>query len=84
MRSQSPLTPKVLVIKRVNREADTRYGWSAIERSLDSKRLIVLLPNKVQFIPIPKRTMSAEQQQDLRALIAAHVPGAGASVAAVS
>jgi hypothetical protein len=71
-----------LVIKRVTRDADTRYGWSAIERCLESKGLIVLFPSKVQFIPLPKRAMTAEQQQEFRALLAAHVPGSASPLPA--
>jgi YcxB-like protein len=60
-------------IKRVSRDAESHYGWSAIEKVIESQRLITLLPNKVQFIPIPKRAVRPEQLQELRALLAEHV-----------
>lgn len=71
-----------VVIKRVTRDADTRYGWAAIERSRESKRLIVLLPSKVQFIPIPKRAMTPAQTDELRGLIAANVAQHGQATVA--
>jgi hypothetical protein len=63
--------------KRAMRDAETRFGWSAIERSGESKNLILLFPGKVQFIPIPKRAMTPAQTEELRVLIAANVPQRG-------
>jgi hypothetical protein len=60
-------------IKRVSRDAESHYGWSAIEKRFESQHLITLLPNKVQFIPIPKRVLSPEQYEELRALFAEYV-----------
>jgi hypothetical protein len=65
-------------VKRAMRDAETRYGWSAIEKSSESGNLILLFPNKVQFIPVPKRAMTPAQAGELRALIAANVQGAAA------
>jgi len=59
--------------KRATRDAETRFGWSAIEKSGESKNLILLFPSKVQFIPIPKRAMTPAQADELRGLIAANV-----------
>ena len=59
--------------KRVARDAEARFGWSAIEKSGESKSLILLFPTRVQFIPIPKRAMTPAQADELRALIAANV-----------
>ena len=47
-----------------------------------SATMFVLLPNKRQFIPLPKRAMTEQQQQELRALIAAHLPGSSSPPAA--
>ncbi len=60
-------------IKRVGRDAESHYGWSAIEKHIESLQLITLLPNKVQFIPIPKRVLSPEHLQELRSLVAEHI-----------
>jgi hypothetical protein len=58
-------------VKRESRDAETRYGWSAIEKQMETEELFVLFPNMVQFLPIPKRVMTPEQQQEFRGLIAA-------------
>jgi hypothetical protein len=60
-------------IKRVGRDAESHYGWSAIEKHVESQHLITLLPNKVQFIPIPKRVLSPEHLQELRRLVSEQV-----------
>lgn len=62
---------------RLSRDMRSRYGWPAIERLRESKNMFVLFPSRLQFIPIPKRAMTAEQHNEFRALVAAHVPGLG-------
>ena len=57
--------------------AEGRMAWSALERCAESATMFVLLPNKRQFIPIPKRAMT-EQQREFRALLAAYLPGGAA------
>jgi hypothetical protein len=67
-----------ITVTRANRDAVTRYGWTAIERHFESKNMFVLFPTRLQFVPIPKRAMTAEQQAEFRALVAAHVSNIGA------
>jgi YcxB-like protein len=68
--------PESLHVRRAMRDAETRYGWTAIEKSGESRNLILLFPNKVQFIPVPKRALTPVQMDELRAMIAANVRGA--------
>jgi hypothetical protein len=77
-----------ITVKRANKDAVSHYGWTAIERFVQSKNLFILFPGRLQFIPVPKRAMPPEQQQEFRALLEAHIPAAGprnrAASAAVS
>lgn len=66
-----------LVVRRLNRDAETRFGWSSIEKQRETANLFVLFPSKVQFLPIPRRAMTQEQQQEFLALLAAHGLGSG-------
>ncbi len=66
-----------ITVTRANKDALTRYGWTAIERHVESKNMLVLFPARLQFIPIPKRAMTPEQQAEFRALVAAHIPNSG-------
>ncbi|HTV16331.1 MAG TPA: YcxB family protein [Acidobacteriaceae bacterium] len=59
--------------RRATRDAETRFGWSAIAKSGESKNLILLFPSRVQFLPIPKRALTPAQADELRGLIAANV-----------
>lgn len=61
-----------MTVRRMNKDIATRYGWTAIERHFESKNMFVLFPTRLQFVPIPKRAMTAEQQSEFRALVAAH------------
>jgi YcxB-like protein len=69
-------------IQRANGEAETRYRWPAFQKQVESQAMFVLFPNMLVFLPIPKRAMTSEQQQELRALIAAHLPGSSSPSAA--
>lgn len=57
-------------------EVSGRYAWTAIDKYLETERLFVLFPNQMQFIPIPKRVMTAEQINEFRNLVTAHVSNA--------
>jgi YcxB-like protein len=60
-------------IARTDGAAETRTNWSMFDKSVESSNLFTLFPNLRQFVPIPKRAMTPEQQQEFRALVAAHV-----------
>jgi hypothetical protein len=66
-----------MTVARMNKDIATRYGWTAIEQSAESKKTLVLFPTRLQFVPIPKRAMTPEQQTEFRALVAAHIPQRG-------
>jgi len=69
-------------IQRANGEAETRYRWPAFQKQVESRAMFALFPNMLLFLPIPKRAMTEQQQQELRALIAAHLPGSSSPPAA--
>jgi hypothetical protein len=48
--------------------------WMAIRRMLESRNYFFLKLPKWQYVYIPKRVLTPEQQAELRALIASHVP----------
>jgi YcxB-like protein len=70
---QLTVGPEGLQVRRAMRDAETRYGWSAIGKSGESKNLILIYPNKVQFLPVPKRALTPAQADELRMLIASNV-----------
>ncbi|HEY6447544.1 MAG TPA: YcxB family protein [Acidobacteriaceae bacterium] len=57
--------------------AESRIKWSMLEKSTETDSCFVLLLVGGQGIPVPKRTMTPEQQEELRDLLARHVPGSG-------
>ena len=71
-------------VARTDGAMESRMGWTAFDKAIESDSIFALFPNLRTFVPVPKRAMTSEQQQELRALLAAHVPGACAPVAAVS
>ena len=73
-----------VTLSRQNRDAETRYGWSALERADESKTLFLLFPHRLAFIPVPKRALTPEQEQEMRSLVATHIPGASLKPSAVS
>lgn len=50
--------------------------WPAIMRVAESRQSFVIFFNEVQFQILPKRAMTEEQLNELRLLLATHVPGA--------
>ncbi len=72
-----------VTVRRPSRDITTHYGWSAFERQIESRRLFTLCPARIQFVPVPKRAMTSEQQVEFRALSAAHISGTDARPAAV-
>ena len=69
-----------VLIVRTDGTAESRLSWSAFDKTVESERAFVFVPNLRQFICIPKRAMTAAQADELRALIAANV-GQPAAVA---
>jgi YcxB-like protein len=73
-----------VVITRADGAAQARTNWSMFDKGVESATLFVLFQNLRQFIPVPKRAMTPEQQNEFRALLGAHVPGAAGQQVAVS
>lgn len=59
-----------LEIRTLNGDADSRINWPAFEKYAESKQLFVLMLDPVRFIPIPKRALSPEHQQEIRGFFA--------------
>jgi hypothetical protein len=62
-------------IVRTDGAAESRLSWSVLDKAVESDGAFILIPNLRTFIPVPKRVMTPEQQDEFRALVAAHVPG---------
>lgn len=62
-------------IARTDGSTEGRMTWSAFDNWAESTVMLVLFPDMRRFVPIPKRAMTEPQQHELRALIAAHLPG---------
>jgi hypothetical protein len=73
-----------IVSVRTDRAAESRISWSMFENVVEMQNNFVAMLEQRIFFPIPKRAMTPEQQQELRALLAAHIPQAGAPLPAVS
>ena len=53
--------------------SDSTLRWDSIANWIENRRVFVLYLSPVSFFPIPKRAMSAVQEDDLRALLRRHV-----------
>jgi len=60
-------------ITRVDGAAEGRFSWSVMDGGVESEAQFALFPNLRQFVPLPKRAMTLEQQSEFRALVAAHI-----------
>lgn len=49
-----------------NGSVSYQYRWSAFERFIDLSDAFLFLPNSVSFVRIPKESLSAEQQQEVK------------------
>ncbi|HZQ42954.1 MAG TPA: YcxB family protein [Acidobacteriaceae bacterium] len=49
-----------------NGNASYRYAWQAFERLLDLPDSFVLLPNETSFVRVPKRSLTHDQQQEVK------------------
>jgi hypothetical protein len=76
------LDPDGVTVMRPSRDITTHYGWSAFERQIESRGMFTFCPARMQFVPVPKRAMTSEQQDEFRALLAAHISGTDAKTAA--
>jgi hypothetical protein len=63
--------------ERAGGEASGRCRWTAFTRYLEAENTFVLYLNRLQFMIIPKRAMTPEQQQEFRLLLAPHIASAG-------
>jgi|SRR5580700_1039577 hypothetical protein len=71
-------------VARTDGAMESRMGWTAFDKAIESNSIFVLFPNLRTFVPVPKRAMTAEQQREFRTLVAAHVPGAAGQPVAIS
>lgn len=72
-----------VVIARVDGAAEARTNWSMFDKGIESASLFVLFQNLRQFVPVPKRAMTPEQQNEFRELMTAHIPNAAGQTVAV-
>lgn len=49
-----------------NGNASYRYAWQAFERLLDLPDSLVLLPNESSFVRVPKRSLTPDEQQEVK------------------
>lgn len=63
-----------VTITQADGTSEGRFNWSAIERGAETQRMFVLFPNVRQFVAIPKRVMTPEQQVEFRNLVAGTSP----------
>jgi YcxB-like protein len=61
-------------LQRQDGLAETRYSWPLFDGWFESGEQFTLFPNQRTFIPVPKRVLAPEQQNELRALLTAHIP----------
>jgi hypothetical protein len=73
-----------LLVARTDGTSETRFTWEAFDKAVESEQAFILFPSARTFLPVPKRAMDPTQEQEFRALLAAHVPGTSIAVAAVS
>lgn len=64
-----------IFVARTDGTSESRLTWAAFDKAVESDETFVIFPNLRTFVAIPRRAMTAEQQQEFRALLAAHVPG---------
>lgn len=69
---------------RADGASEGRANWSVFEKAVETPNIFALFPNRGQCVYLAKRAMTPEQQSELRALVAAHIPDAGRPSAAVS
>ena len=58
--------------RRIGKDMDSHYGWTAMEGLRESKNLYVLFPSRLLFIPIPKRALPPDREPEIRALFESH------------
>lgn len=63
--------------ERAGGEVISRYLWTAFVGHLEGQNTFVLYLNRMQSLIIPKRSMTPEQREELRALLAGHIPEGG-------
>jgi len=55
-----------------------RYSWSAFSAFLEGPNTFALYLNPMQFILVPKRVMTSEQQREFLAVVSLKIPSKGA------
>ena len=63
-----------MLAERSDGQADSTWKWPILEKWGESPEVFVILPNSATFVTIPKRVLAPEQQDELRALLTAHIP----------
>ncbi len=54
--------------------SESRFSWDLIVGWAEAERVFALFPSPISFIPIAKRAMSEQQQNELRSLLASKFP----------
>jgi hypothetical protein len=68
------VTDACLEIALANGNADSRLAWPLFEKYIESESLFQLVFRRASFVLIPKRALTPDQQSELRALLASHIP----------
>lgn len=53
---------------------ESRYKWASIQRFVEDNRVLLLYVSQIRFIPVPRRVLSADQQEELHRLLSAQLP----------
>lgn len=75
-------TESGITITQTDGTSEGRLNWSAFDRGSETQRIFALFPNVRQFVAVPKRAMTPEQQVEFRDLISRHVRGFAATTVA--
>jgi hypothetical protein len=67
-----------VAITRSDGAAESRMAWSYFDGYVEGPGVFVFFPDGRHFLMLPKQQMSEEQQEELRRLLGAHIPGSGA------
>jgi len=59
---------------RVDGGGEGRINWELFDKWGETKDIFVLFPNLRTVVTIPKRALTPDQQTELRAMLAAHIP----------
>jgi len=70
------ITEKGIQIEHLDGSAESRMDWSLMSNWVESDHLFMVFLNRLRFITFPKDCLGKAQQDDLRFLLATHIPKA--------